>query len=128
MPVHVIIVYAIFGVAVLALTVEFAGNLEDGSRVETVPVVEKRLEAAIYTMSGVEEGSTTVKLGDEYGLEKEDEEVLINYSTSLTIKPVDEEERTLDTPVDFSVTDQGISDRFCISKSDQGVSIGTGAC
>jgi hypothetical protein len=83
MPIHVIIVYAIFGVTILALTVEFAGSLEDGSRVETVPVVEKRLEAAIYTMSGVKEGRTTVKLGDEYGLERKDENVLINYSASL---------------------------------------------
>ena len=126
--VYIVVVMVLFSVAVLGLTVEFASGLDESARVETVPLVEKRVESAIYTMSGVKEGYTTVKMGDEYGLNRENGEVFINYSARLTLKDIEEGERIIDPPVDFSLGNEGISDRFCISKSDSNLVLNPSGC
>jgi hypothetical protein len=124
----IVAVMVIFAGLVIGLAYLFSNELGEGSRVETVPIVEKRIESVLYTMSAVEKGSTTVKLGDSYGLEKDNGEVLINYTAELTIKPVEEEQRVINPPVNFSIGEEGVSDRFCVSKSDSDLELSVEAC
>ena len=124
----IVVVMVIFAGLVTGLAYLFSNELGEGSRVETVPIVEKRIESVMYTMSAVDKGSTTVKLGERYGLEKDNGDILINYTADLTIKPVEEERRRIDPPVSFSIGEKGFSDRFCVSKSDSELELSAEAC
>lgn len=126
--VGIVVVIVIFSVLVIGLAYLFSNELGQGSRVETVPVVEKRIESVLYTMSAVDRGETTVKFGDEYGLLEDKGDVLVNYTADLTIKPVEEEKRVINPPVNFSLGEENVSNRFCVSKSDSELLLSTGGC
>jgi hypothetical protein len=126
--VGIVVVIVIFSVLVISFAEELAGGLSKGSRVETVPVVEKRIESVLYTMSAVDRGETTVKLGDDYGLMEDNGDVLVNYTAELTLKPVEEDQRIIDPPVNFSLGEENVSNRFCVSKSESELLLNSGGC
>lgn len=124
---QVIAVTIIHSVIILGLLVNYVSTLDQKGRLETLPVVDNRIESTIYTASGLEEGKIQMEMTDEYGLNREGGDIYVNYTAGSVLFTSSSRSRELEPPVDLSLSGEGKSSSFCIEKNS-GISIRPGEC
>lgn len=117
-------------ILLLSVALDTGNSLTDKVRLESVDIVAQRFGSSIYMMSGLEEGRTQLNLRDDYGIDKRDGQVFLNYTVDYLALSVLEkkEDSPVNAPVDFSA-EEGISESFClVKKPGSDVEIKAGEC
>lgn len=115
-------------IMLISLSLGLAYSIGPKVRLETIDVVSQRFEGAVYMTSGLERGRTQLNMKDEYGLEKEDGTVYVNYTAEIPLSILEEEaRREIESPVEFR-TVEGTSENFCIVRKPGDIVLRTGEC
>lgn len=126
---QLIAVSVILAVILLGLTMNYLDTIDDKEKLETLPIVDNRIESTVYMASGLKNARIQLNLRDTYGLNQNKGIKYINYSTNATmLAGGSHRTRELNAPADFTLNDEGRNNKFCIHKTQNSLSISPEAC
>lgn len=106
-------------VFVLVIAADTSESVKDKIRVETTPLVSRRISAAIYSLDAVDEGSIQLNFKESYGVDKDSGNRYVNYSVgSFALNILGKNGKSkLEAPVDYTLK-EGKSSTFCVLKEE----------
>lgn len=116
---------------IIAIGFDTNRAVEDKVRLETMGMIEQRINSNIYMMDAVEEGSLEMVFKKSYSLEKDEGNIFLKYSAAGSLPRVmsPSTRRTqLSPPKDIQLVKDGESDHFCITSDASDLEIAAQRC